>query len=235
MRLEREEVKKEEIKKTSRAKVKRPLIHNVHILDVSFSMNGEKYRSALDSIKKEVELLSKESNADYTETYMEFSGPEHMNLIRYKVPMKEVNISSKGCITNTAMNDAIGFTLRRLLEDKMSDNEKVLVKIFTDGEENASQKETYETIKTLIKECEDKGFTITFIGTHKDVSTVVKRMSIPLSNTLSHDNTSKDIIRTMSMSFMATTNYTDNVLQGKDVKENFYTKTVVEEKKKEKV
>lgn len=67
----------------------------------------------------------------------------------------------------TALFDAIGETLERLLErsDINSPNTAVLVAIFTDGEENASRRYSAETLKELIIRLEATGrWTFTLMG-----------------------------------------------------------------------
>lgn len=65
----------------------------------------------------------------------------------------------------TAMNDAIGQALSKLLLDSP---EKAIISIFTDGEENSSREYNLEQVKALIAQCEEKGYQIVFLAANMD-------------------------------------------------------------------
>lgn len=65
----------------------------------------------------------------------------------------------------TAMNDAIGTALAKVLKDAP---EKASISIFTDGYENASREYTTEKVKALVKEAEDKGYQVVFLAANID-------------------------------------------------------------------
>lgn len=70
----------------------------------------------------------------------------------------------------TPLYDAIGKAIRET-EDVLSerkDSPSVTFVILTDGEENSSQEWTIDTIKQLIKEKEESGWTFTYLGVSQD-------------------------------------------------------------------
>lgn len=204
-----------------------PTIHNVHILDASGSMAGPKLRNAIAGINGEITELQRDTTANYTQTIVDFSYPYDIVTHMYKVPIascKTFNTRDRG---TTALNQAVGETLQRLLADNKND-EKVLVKIFTDGGENNSTGtfKDPKNLSELIKECEGKGFTVTFVGTENDVKIVVRDLGIFASNTLTHDNTARGVQASYTASAGATMSYAKKVLRKESVTENFFSKKV---------
>lgn len=202
----------------------KPIIHNVHIVDISGSMAGGKLRSAVQGVNEEVEELKKDTTVNYTHSLVEFSGPNHIKTVCWKTPIGDVGLYATRDIDSTALNQATGQTLEKLVSEMKSD-EKVLVKIFTDGGENSSQGKwkLSSDLKEFIKQCQDKyGFTITFIGTTNDVQQVIQNLSIDISNTLTHDNTAHGVYMASMARGIATKAYASKVLKKEDVKKGFY-------------
>jgi hypothetical protein len=105
-----------------------------------------------------------------------------------------VNIAHLGNLTqaqyvtigSTALADAIGMTFmkqgERIAREAWTD--KVIVNIFTDGEENASRKFTVEGAKALIKLYEDdKGWAVLFQGAGIDAFKAAETFGISGANT----------------------------------------------------
>jgi uncharacterized protein with von Willebrand factor type A (vWA) domain len=65
----------------------------------------------------------------------------------------------------TAMNDAIGIALSRILDDSPA---KAIINIFTDGYENASREYAPEQVKELVKLAEAKGYQVVFLAANID-------------------------------------------------------------------
>jgi uncharacterized protein YegL len=201
-----------------------PTIHNVYIIDVSASMGGGKLTSAIQGVNTEIAQLKTDTTVNYTQTIVEFSGHAHIRTHMYKVPIKDCGIFGTRTISATALNQAVGETLTKLKKDIQNPDDKVLVKIFTDGQENDSQGEfrSYGALKALIDECEGLGFTIAFVGTQRDVDHVVQHMNISASNTLSHDNTAYGVQEAFRSSAGATMLYSKNVKAKKSVTRGFF-------------
>ena len=201
------------------------VIHNVHILDNSASMSGKKFNNALKGIINEIEELKKIKDIQYIQSFARFQNgapyfkDSSMLLQTYNV---EENIK---CNNNTPLYKTINEVLEYLL--KATVTEKVLVKIFTDGDDNNSSKQDLPDCISLINKCKERGFTITFVGTKRDVETVTQTLKIDNSNTLVHNNTAKGIKTAFNVTLDSTVAYSKKVVAGEDVKTNFYTKKIV--------
>jgi uncharacterized protein YegL len=69
---------------------------------------------------------------------------------------------------NTALNDAIGITVRKIEADQPK-VDKVVTVIMTDGEENSSREWTHDAVKALIEQKEKEGnWTFVFLGAGLD-------------------------------------------------------------------
>lgn len=213
-----------------------PLLHNVHILDASMSMkDGNKIGRALEGINTEIKELKVNPDVLYiTNTLVHFSGSGDIQNDCWKLKMTEAkdnfSCSPRGW---TALYEAMGVTLERLLAEHKT-GEKVLIKIFTDGEENGSAKKwktnhfpslPSEDLKLLIQKCKENGFVITFVGTQVDVNRIVKDLPIDKSNTLVHDNTAAGVTKSFKKSIGATVAYRAASTRGTDTLENFFVDT----------
>ena len=98
----------------------------------------------------------------------------------------DIDINNIPALTNetfiprgwTALYDAIGKSIRNL-ETKVT-NQKVIVAVITDGEENASKEfRTADQVKALTTTMENRGWNITFIAANiKDVKSYSQSMGI---------------------------------------------------------
>lgn len=85
----------------------------------------------------------------------------------------------------TAMLDAVGLGISLLkdLPDANDEDTVFLVSIISDGEENHSRKETYESIAAKIQECQATGrWTFTYQGANQNLGVLSQRLSIPKGN-----------------------------------------------------
>lgn len=206
----------------------KPIVHNVFILDCSGSMGsyqGSKYMTALESINEELLVLSKNEDVTFTQTLVEFGSHKSIHITRYMSIDHSALPIRRNDLGMTALNDTILLTLNKLRSDKKPE-EKVLVKILTDGGENDSIVANSTTIKELMATCEKEGFTITFIGTTSDTVIAIGAYGLHVSNTMSHDNTSAGIKAASQFRTASTMSYSKGVADGVDVTENFFTKTL---------
>lgn len=212
-------------KKKEKVTLERVIVHNVHILDASGSMAGDKINVAIKGINQEIEDMKKDDSTEVTQTIIHFSYPDDIITHCWKTPLSSAYKFHTTARGSTALLQTIGETLTKLLSEA-NDKDKYLVKIFTDGEENASVGEwkNPKRVANLIKEAENKGFTVTFVGTEKDIAYVVRLLSIDESNTLSHKNTIDSIGATYMMSSNATAKYRVAAAKGLDVKHEFFRK-----------
>lgn len=199
----------------------KPTIHIVSILDASGSMKGPKFNSALEGIKKEIEEFKNNKDINYLVTFVTFDYAHNIKTHFFKRPIKEISKLSAKTHGYTALYDAIGVTLTNVKNSQAKD-EKVLINIFTDGGENDSRAWSSNKVRELIKDCEKRGFTVTFVGTEYDVKQMVNKLDISASNTLTHDNTSQGVADSFRTRSVATVAYSSKVLNNEDVLTGFY-------------
>ena len=92
----------------------------------------------------------------------------------------------------TALYDAMGLSLNALRK-RVTKDDKVLVTVVTDGEENASLEYSGEAIKALVDELKANGWVFAYIGANQDVVKVAA--SISITNTLAFETTSHGAAR----------------------------------------
>lgn len=201
-------------------------VHLVNIVDLSSSMSGSRIDSVNKSLKMELKELAKDTNVNYVYSLITFSYSFQIFKVLDKAPIGEVNLKDLVANGMTALNDAVGQTLSNLIDNK--NQGRVVVSIFTDGEENSSTSFTKGDVATLVKQAEKSGIVVTFIGTEEDTKKVTRDFLVDVSNTVTHNNTAE----TISMSFHAklgsTRSYSNKVSKGvkqEDLLTGFYKKS----------
>ena len=123
----------------------------------------------------------------------------------------------------TGRNDAIGYTVNTFLEDSSIGTDQVVLKIFTDGEENRSERFGVSEIAILLEKIQkENNWVVTFIGTKDDVDEATMLYKIDASNTLVHNNTGEDISRAISYDTISTVNYSKRIKEGNLSNTEFY-------------
>lgn len=111
----------------------------------------------------------------------------------------------------TALYDAIGKTLRSIDEEikRTKTKPKILVTIFTDGLENASNRFSKSQIESEITERESKGnWTFTYVGANQDSVKTAAGMGIRAANSVNYSaQTTNSAFRGISQS---TSSYLDD-------------------------
>ncbi len=110
------------------------------------------------------------------------------------VPPKEAILNNKNYVPQgyTAMLDAIGKTINDVKVREKNANRKVVFVIITDGQENSSKEFTYEKIKTMIDEQQQKeGWIFMFLGANIDVATEAQKLNIPKKQAGEYKQTTK--------------------------------------------
>jgi len=203
-------------------------IWNIYILDESSSMRL-KAASMFDGVRGsiyELKEYAKTTNNNIKVGISSFSNRIESFNINSVESVNTVNFTRttiKGGAT--ALNDAIGNVLNAL-ENKPADT-KVVVQIFTDGDENSSR--TYDSIHIaeMIDKAEANNITVTFMGTAHDVNIATNLYSLREGNTVVHDNTSRGISNTFKMSARATVDFSKSISNEEDVKTSFYSKVLI--------
>ncbi len=210
--------------KTSKV-VKKKTIHIITILDASGSMSGGKYTNSCNGIRQEVEELKVDQDANYTYTFVEFvqRGKIIKNVV--KASLKDLYLPFNGALGgDTPLYDTVYNTLRDL--ESISSDDKVLVKVYTDGGDNSSWPEYKKMSKDLIATLEKRGFVITFVATEQDMPRIVHDLSLNITNTLSVTNDSIGFQNAFFASNIARKAYTSSVAAGTDTNTGFYKKSV---------
>lgn len=218
-------------------------VHNVHILDSSGSMSGGKYNNAIEGINADIiqsqTVAATTPGLTSTMTIVEFSGTGSAKEHMFMQPINTAGrFSSQNMEHQTALYETMGQTIEKLLSRKQKED-KVLLKIFTDGEENdsrgkyapiggASRQKLSPTLANLIKSVQDNdNFTVTFVGTANDTKAMIRNLNVDASNTLIHDNTPESVKMSFNKSLSATTQYFALASRGEDVSKGFYSKSVL--------
>lgn len=107
----------------------------------------------------------------------------------------------------TNLYDAIGQRIRALEQRAAGydSDSSILMVIMTDGEDNQSREFNAETIKSLIKDKESKGWTFVFLGANQDAWKVGQTFGMARGNTMTYD--ANDIGGAMAAVGAATTSY----------------------------
>ena len=104
--------------------------------------------------------------------------------------LNEVDYQPNGM---TALYDAIGNTISMVKSE-----DKVLIVILTDGDENASEEYKKETIAKLIKEKEKKGWTFVYLGANQDAMLNAEKFGLRCNTMGFSTSEMKDTFRKLS-------------------------------------
>ena len=197
-----------------------PTIHIVDVLDSSGSMMGGKHDAALKGINSGIkDLKESKVRVNYTYTLVDFS--TDVRFVHTKDKLLSVGKVACGTRSSTALFDAIGDAIVKVSPGAVKDD-KVLVNIYTDGQENSSRRYTAHDISGFIDQLSTSGWTFTFIGTPGDVAYATNILKIHESNTLSYDGTAKGLEKSLTATRSSRTAYSTAVQDGLDVSVGFY-------------
>lgn len=168
-------------------------IFNLIILDESGSMQSIK-KEAVDSVNETVQTIraAERKNADQEHFVSLVTFNDNVKKVYDCVPAVEVKeLTSEDYCPDccTALYDAMGLSLN-VLRPKVTENDRILVTVVTDGYENASKEYDGKAIKALIDELKGKGWVFAYIGANQDVEQVAATISI--TNTMTFRTTPKD-------------------------------------------
>ena len=157
-------------------------IYNLIILDESGSMQSIK-KAAIDGMNETVQSIrsaqTKHEDQEHFVTLITFNSDKIKGIYNC-VPVAEVKeLTEDEYLPNccTPLYDAMGCTLNEL-RPRIEPEDKVLVTIITDGEENSSTEYTSQSIKALVEELKGKGWIFAYIGANQDATIVGSSISI---------------------------------------------------------
>jgi hypothetical protein len=144
---------------------------------------ASKLNDVIEGFNAYLSGLSKEDKVDYL-----FSLTLFDTMVTYRdvaIPLASVRkLDTQTYVPggNTALNDAIGISVRKVEGDKPQ-VDKVITVIMTDGEENSSREWTHDAVKSLIEQKEKEGvWTFVFLGAAPDAWVQGKSLGIPMGN-----------------------------------------------------
>lgn len=187
------------------------IIHAVTIIDRSSSMTPYRSRT-IEGINGNINALKAEVDADtdIINTQLQFASvsPRWSNdgnksslekdfiFTRLGLPVQNLaDMTEKDYNTDgsTPLIDAIGYAIEKVKAfhgDKLGDdNLKIIVTVFTDGEENSSVKWTKDDIKKMIEHFQTDGkWTFTFVGcgSFENVASTSTSYGISTANTVAY-------------------------------------------------
>ena len=146
---------------------KQDVLVNV-ILDKSGSM-ASKTNDVIEGFNAYIAGLGKEDQVNYLFSLTLFDTQVAYRHVAIPLPeVKKLDGKSYQPGGNTALNDAIGITVRKVEADQPK-VDKVVTVIMTDGEENSSREWTHDGVKCLIEQKEKEGsWTFIFLGASLD-------------------------------------------------------------------
>lgn len=169
-------------------------IFNLIVIDESGSMQSIK-KPAIDSVNETIQTIrsaqKKHEDQEHYVSLVTFN--DYVKTIYECVPVDEVKeLTAETYCPEccTALYDAMGISLNALCK-KVSEDDKVLVTVVTDGYENASKEYNGKAIKALVDELKAKGWVFAYIGANQDVEAVAAAISI--TNTLKFNTTSAGV------------------------------------------
>ncbi|MDR1169323.1 MAG: VWA domain-containing protein [Prevotellaceae bacterium] len=168
-------------------------IYNLIILDESGSMSCIK-QQAINGFNETIQTIrsaaKKYPEQQHAITLVTFNG-DGIKTVYDRADAgktKELNSDLYAPNSNTPLYDAMGKALTELKKNVTADD-KVLVTIITDGEENSSIEYRQPAIKALVDELKDKDWVFTYMGANQDVEKVA--MSISITNMINWDTTTE--------------------------------------------
>lgn len=110
----------------------------------------------------------------------------------------------------TAMNDAIGFALTKVLRESP---EKAIINIFTDGYENVSRDYNSAQVKELVTQAEAKGYQVVFLAANIDEVAVAHSFGLAAGATRGFTADAKGMEFAYLQASAATTAYRSEVIR----------------------
>lgn len=114
----------------------------------------------------------------------------------------------------TALYDAVGRTINNLQAVPAAKNEKTIIAILTDGQENGSHEFDHPAIKAQITRVQDElGWEVIFVGANMNAQEVGRSYGIPVSNVATFAATGKGALDAMN-----TMSATSSIMRGAKLK-----------------
>lgn len=221
------------------------IIINGFLMDASGSMNDDgKYKAAIEGFNALVDQgrVDAKSTGVTNKEFVAFFGGSYKEVEQQVEKLVDGGGAwGKACGTvvgnNVVYNPTMGMTalwestskIINKLERELGSNPgaKVILTIFTDGEENNSSHQWRDgsKIKGIIEQKQKEGWVVTFIGAgdKKTIEQIATSVGIFASNSLSFANNSVGTKRAMAKMSASRSAYTTAVAAGTDSLEGFFS------------
>jgi hypothetical protein len=197
------------------------LLINVFLLDDSASMAGKESATieGFNKILADARQTQHDTGLKAIDFLSKFGEPGRFTWTDHVTPLDR----NKYCPqqASTAMNDATVFGINQTqayIDTLGTDKKyKVVLTVFTDGEENSSQLyRAYAGVKSIITQKQKEGWVINLIGagTKERVERMAGLVGIYASNSMHYTNDSKGTRSSMAKMSAALTSYTTAVASG---------------------
>ncbi|RYY90342.1 MAG: VWA domain-containing protein [Chitinophagaceae bacterium] len=201
-------------------------VHNLIILDESGSMESIKqptlhgFNEIVQTIKG-VEVQFPEQ--EHFISLISFNGLGR-KVHLWKAPvkdLKQLDARSYQPDASTPLFDAMGISMARLSAELAGmEQYNVLVTIFTDGEENASQEFSGDAVRKMITQLQQQRWTFTYIGTDHDVTKVAINLNI--TNVMAFEKNEAAMQQMFRKERSARTIYSRKIRDNESTQNNFY-------------
>lgn len=191
-------------------------IFNLIILDESGSMETIR-QAAINGMNETVQSIcdaqKKHEDHEHMVTLVTFNSSKIKDIYDC-VPVaevKEITDDDYMPYSLTPLYDAMGYALGHLCA-KVAPEDKVLVTIITDGEENDSSEYDVKAIKALVENLKGKGWVFAYIGANQDVEKFAETISV--TNVMSFNATDLGTSAMMCKLTSARTSLFDKIANG---------------------
>jgi uncharacterized protein YegL len=167
------------------------------ILDKSGSMAGTKAQTIAGFNEQVQETKKNAKDQDIFCSLVTFDGEVYEHL--WNVPANDLSEATAEAYKPTgatAMRDAMGYTIQKLLNTTDHDNEdnSYLIIAISDGDTNSDKHYNPAALKEMVEACRGTGrWTFTYMGCTKEyVEKIARETSIPLANVAAWSNSTAD-------------------------------------------
>ena len=189
------------------------------VLDETSSMDYRK-EETIAGFNEYVKTLSKElAGEDVKFSMMKFNSTKK-DWLCLDIGLRDVVLLSNDNFRPymyTPLIDAFGMALKHMETKDLTDEDKVIITVMTDGEENASTEYTIDQIKSMIKENPD--WQIVFLGAEIDAWDIGRDFGLQRRQTYSF--TDSDALDTYGTVALASANYSKGSSVSINIAEEF--------------
>jgi Mg-chelatase subunit ChlD len=210
------------VKKTTKKVENKGIFYVIDILDASGSMSGGKYNNSVSGIKEGIKDLTTRKDVKYS--LVEFVQSNKLNKAVINQNPSEISLNLIPFSGSVGANTPLYYTVYEVISNLLvSKEDKVLIKVYTDGQNNAMT-DYQSKAANLIKKVQKENFTVTFVATPSDLQQIMRDINIDESNTFATADTAEGFANSMKMSRGATMSYFASADKGEDVLVGFYKK-----------